>query len=238
MRLTKTLGFAGALVLSAVLGGTLIGSTLATDDATTDAAAGGEYCDTFMDALASELGTDRAGLVAAGQSAANAAIDAAVAAGDLTDERATALRERIDSYDGEGCGLFGHGFARGFHAGVDRGMARGFFRGDVFEAAATALNLESADLIDQARDAGSLEALAEAQGVSYDDVKASVLAAVQADLDATVAEGMDQARADAAIERLTTWLDNGGQLNGRGFGGGHGHGPRGNQDTSAEDAGA
>ncbi len=238
MRLTKTLGFAGALVLSAVLGGTLIGSTLATDDATTDAAAGGEYCDTFMDALASELGTDRAGLVTAGQSAANTAIDAAVSAGDLTEERATALRERIDSYDGEGCGLFGRGFARGFHAGVERGIDRGFLRGDVFEAAAAALDLESADLIAQARDAGSLEALAETQGVAYDDVKTAVTAAVQADLDAAVAEGMDQARADAAIEHLTTWLDNGGEFDGRGPGGfGHGRGHHGTED-GAEDTGA
>ena len=32
MRLSKSLGFAGALVLSAIIGGTLIGSALATDD--------------------------------------------------------------------------------------------------------------------------------------------------------------------------------------------------------------
>ena len=38
MRLTKSLGFAGALILSAIVGGTLIGSALATDaDGTTTA---------------------------------------------------------------------------------------------------------------------------------------------------------------------------------------------------------
>ncbi|MEO6577872.1 MAG: hypothetical protein ABIO99_03110 [Candidatus Limnocylindria bacterium] len=248
MRFTKTVGFAGALVLSAVLGGTLIGSALATDEATVsgaDTGASAEYCDTFLDALASELGTDRPGLVTAGQSAANAAIDAAVAAGDVTEERAAALRERIDAYDGDGCGLFGRGFARGFHAVATRGMACGFLGGDVFEAAADALGIDSADLIDQARDAGSLEALAETQGVAYDDVKSSVLAAVQADVDAAVAESMDQARADATIERVTTWLDDGGQLDGPGFGGGRGHfgpghGPGGDRyssDSDSEDAG-
>ncbi len=247
MRITKTLGFAGALLVSALLGGTLIGSALATDEpAASDGqttGAAGEYCDTFLDTLSSELGTDRAGLVSAGQSAANAAIDAAVAAGDLTEERATELRERVDAYDGEGCELFGRAFGRGLHAGEERGMARGFLGGDVFEAAADALGIESADLIGQAREAGSLEALAETQGVAYDDVKASVRAAVQADLDAAVAEGMDQARADAAIEHLDTWLEAGGQFDGRGlggfggFGGGRGHfGPGHHGDGGADDS--
>jgi hypothetical protein len=45
---------------------------------------------------------------------------------------------------------------------------------------------------------------------------------VQADLDAAVAEGMAQERADAVIERLSTWLDEGGELGG--FPGGR-HGP-------------
>jgi hypothetical protein len=110
---------------------------------------------------------------------------------------------------------------------MERGEVRGFLGGDVFEAAAEALGIESADLIGQLHDAGSLEALAEAQGVSYDDVKASVLAAVQADLDAAVAEGLDQERADAAIERLTEWLDEGGEAGpwGGGFHGRGGFGP-------------
>ena len=34
MRLTKTLGAAGALLLSAMVGGTLIGAALATDEST------------------------------------------------------------------------------------------------------------------------------------------------------------------------------------------------------------
>jgi len=205
MRHTKTLGFAGALVLSALVGGTLIGSTLA-QDAETDTA-NGAYCDTFMDTLASELGTDRDGLVAAGKAAANAAIDAAVAAGDLPEERAASLRERIAEADGTECGFFGKGFAHGFGHGV----ARGIVGMDVFEAAAEALGIESSDLIAQYREAGSLEALAEELGVSYEEVKASILASVQADLDAAVTEGLDQERADEILARITTWLDEGGE---------------------------
>lgn len=233
MRLTRSLGFAGALILSAIVGGTLIGSALATEDESTTDAAGSEYCDVFMDTLASELGTDRDGLVAAGRTAALAALDAAVAAGDVDAERADAIRQRIEAADGDGCGFIGHGWA--FARGFGHGVARGFLGGDVFEAAADALGIESADLIGQLRDAGSLEALAEEQGASYDDVKASILAAVQADLDAAVAEGLSQERADAALERISDWLDEGGETGGlRGPGRHHRLGPWGPQDDGQD----
>ncbi len=245
MRLTKALGFAGALIISALVGGTLIGSALATEtDSATEEA--GEYCDVFMDTLASELGIDRDGLTAAGKAAAIAAIDASVAAGDVTEERAATIRERIESFDGTGCGLFGHGlrFARGFGHGV----ASGLLGGDVFEAAAEALGIESSELIGQLRDAGSLQALAEELGADYDEITASVLAAVEADLDAAVGEGLSQERADAALERISTWLDEGGEIGGLRPGrGGHwggaggGFGPWGDgddEDGEAEESGA
>ncbi len=236
MRLTKSLGLAGALILSAIVGGTLIGSALATDADGTTTGETSEYCDVFMDSLASELGTDRDGLIAAGKAAALAAVDAAVAAGDLTEERATPARERIEAYDGGGCGFFGHGI--GFERGFAHGVGRGFLGGGVFEAAGDALGIESSELIGQLRDAGSLQALAEELGVDYETVKSTVLAAVQADLDAAVAEGLSQERADAALGRLTTWLDEGGEVGG--FRGHHRFGPWGGNDDEedAEDSGA
>lgn len=244
MRLAKTFGFAGAMLASALLGGTLIGSAFATEDPTdpttsSDSRMRGEYCDVFLDTFAGELGTDRDGLVVAGQAAANAAVDAALEAGDLTEERAAAMRERIAAHDGSGCGHLGLGFVRGFHAGAERGFARGFLGGNVMESAADALGIDSADVIGQARDAGSLEALAEAEGVAYADVKAAVIAAVQADLDAAVGEGMSQERADAAIERITQWLDEGGTFDElKRFGPGgrhHDHGPWGDRDASGSE---
>lgn len=245
MRFTRTLGLAGALILSALVGGTLIGSALATEDTDDAETSGrGEYCKVFMDALAAELSVDRDGLVAAGRSAANTALDAAVAAGDLDAEHADALRARIAKADGTGCAWIGKGFAAGFERGLDRGAAKGFLGGNVFEAAADALDIESSELIGQLRDAGSLEALSEELGATYADVTASVLAAVQADLAAAVAEGMDEERADTVIKRLTNWLDGGGELGG--FGRGHGfpgrgHGPwsdRGGDDPESEDSGS
>jgi hypothetical protein len=224
MRFTKALGAAGALIVAALVGGTLIGSTLAIDgtDSTDDTMSGAAYCETFRDALASELGVTADELLAAGQAAANATIDAAVAAGDLDEERAEALRERIAEADGSECMGYGHAFGRGFGIGFERGVARGFLGGDVFEAAADALGIDSADLLGELRDAGSLQALAEAQGASYDEVTAAILAAVQADLDAAVTDGLDQDRVDEVIERLTAWLDEGGEV---GDGPGLGHGP-------------
>lgn len=225
MRFTRSLGFAGALIAAALVGGTLIGSAMATDDTTeSGGSVAGTYCDTFMDTFAAELGVSREDLVAAGQSAATVAVDAAVEAGDLSEERADRLRERIAEYDGSRCGAFGHGFKRGFGHGFDRGVARGLLGGDVLEATADALGIESAELIGQLREAESVQALAEQQGLAYDEVSAAILAAIQADLDAAVAEGMSQERADRIVERLTTWLEEGGQLDGigrRGFGPGH-----------------
>ena len=209
MQLIKALGFAGALVLAAIVGGTVIGSVLATEE--TDATrATTEYCDVFMESMATELGVTRETLVAAGQVAAGSALDAAVAAGDLSEERAAEIRERIADADGEECRWFGHGFGRGHGPG----MARGLLRGDVFDAAADALGIEGSDLIGELRDAGSLEALADEHGVGYDEVKAAVVAAVE--------EGMDEERAAKVIERLTTWLDGGGQLDEARFRPGHG----------------
>lgn len=224
MRLAKTLGGAGALITAALIGGTLIGTTLAVGDGAQDgrrlAANAAAYCETFLDTFASELGTTRDGVVAAGKAAANAAIDAAVAAGDLTEERATALRERIAAFDGSGCELIGRGLGGGSGGHGAGGHLGRFLRGETIEAAADALGLEASELPAALRDAGSLEALATAQGVSYDDVRATVLAAVEADLDAAVAEGdIEQEHADIILERATTWLEDGGDLRGRHRGG-------------------
>lgn len=208
MHLTKVLGACGALIAAAIVGGTLIGPAVAADetDATGDA---GAYCETFLEVFAAELGVTRDEVTAAGKSAATQAIDAALAAGDLSEERAAALRERIEAATGEQCGLLAP-----FRAGFGHGWARGFLSADVLDAAAGALDIERSELIGQLRDAGSLQALAEELGVSYGEVTASVLDSVRGDLEAAVSEGLPQERADAAIEHVTEWLDSGGELGG------------------------
>ncbi len=263
MTLPKILGGAGALVLSALVGGTLIGSALATDettdpstDATGDQTA---YCEVFRETLASELGVTSDQLLSAGKSAANAAVDAAVAAGDLDPDRAAAITERIDAFDGD-CAAIGRRFEAGFGVGFGRGVDRGLALGVRLEPAADALGMTAADLHEALVDAGSLQAVADAQDVAYDAVKAAILDSVQARLDQAVAAGLDQERADAVLAKVTAWLDGGGQLDelpggGRAFGPGHGRGHGGvgpgvgpgfgpwgdgddGTDSSVEDAGA
>lgn len=237
MTILKPLGAAGALIAAALVGGTLIGSTLAVDEETdTDAGDTTSYCETFRDSLATELGVSADELTAAGKAAATATIDAAVAAGDLDEDRAATLRERIAAHDGscDGLGPFARGFGRGFGMGFERGLGNGPVGGmriGALEAAADALGIDPVDLREQLSDGASLQEIA---GDSWDDVKASVLGDVQARLDEAVAEGLDQERADTILEHITAWLDGGGQLDGMGGpaggmvpGQGRGHGPGG-----------
>jgi hypothetical protein len=235
MGIAKLLGGAGVLIATALVGGTLIGSALAapegTDTTTTSTdlrgpwlAGDGEYCEVFLDTFASELGVSRDDLLPAGKAAAIAAIDAAVEAGDLDEDRAATMKERIDELDEAGCGM---GFGLGFGRGLAIGEAHGLMRADVLEAAADALSLESAELIDRLADDVSLQDVAEAEGVDYEAVKTAVLDAVRADLDAAVAEGLDQDRADAMLDRISTWLEEGGERGIGRFGGPGGPGHRG-----------
>ncbi|HET6380635.1 MAG TPA: hypothetical protein VFH63_06315 [candidate division Zixibacteria bacterium] len=217
MTFLKALGGAGLLIATALVGGTLIGSVMAAPGTTSDPArddahgpigAGGEYCEVFLDTLASELGVERDALLPASKAAAVAAIDAAVANGDLDEERAEALKERIEAIEDDGCAfLRGPAFARGFA----HGLARGFTHADVLDAAAEALGMSSAEVIDAMAGGASLQEIAQGAGVSYDDVTAAVIADLQADLAEAVERGLDQERADAILERVQSWLDDGGE---------------------------
>jgi hypothetical protein len=236
--MAKLLGGAGLLVATALIGGTLISGALAAPDADPSSTAvdghgpfgfGGQYCDVFMDTFASELGVSRDDLLPASKAAAVAAVDAAAEAGDLDEDSAANLRERIEGLDETGCEM-GMGLGLGFGRGLAMGAAHGFMHADVLDSAANALGLEPDELIDRFSDGSSLQEIAEAEGVDYDDVKSAVVAAVQSDLDAAMADGLDQERADSTLERLQAWLDDGGaqgfgRIGGMGFGRGHAGGP-------------
>ena len=232
MRMAKLITGAGLLVVASVIGGTLIGGVLAAPrtapgtDASTDTQGGswlggaaGEYCDVYLDTLASELGVNRDDFLPASKAAAIAAIDAAVAGGDLDEDRAAQLKERIEGIDEAGCG-----FIRALGKSFGHGFGHGFVSADVLDAAADALGLDSAALLTQLADGNSLEEVARSEGVAYDTVKAAVTDALQEDLDAAVAEGLDQERADTVMQRVQTWLDEGGEPGFGRFFGRHGRG--------------
>jgi len=212
----KLLGGAAALITAALVGGTLIGSVLAAPGSTASddplLAVGedpsgekGEYCQIFLDTFAEELGVSTDELAPAAKAAATAAVNAAVEAGDLTEEQGAAAIERINNWDGTGCAWIGFHLRHGAHHG-----ARVEFMSGVFEAAAETLGMEVSELREALGDS-TLEEVAEAEGVDYADVVAAALASAKADLDAAVEAGtITQDKADQIYERLETWLNEGG----------------------------
>ena len=205
MKTLKTFGLAGGLVTAALVGGTLISAATAApaspsatnpgDLEEVDVAA---YCQTWKDAFAAELGVSADDLVPAAKAATIAAIDAAVANGDLPEDIAARMKEQVENADGDGCRLLGAGFrAWGGHA------ARADFRLDWVTAASETLGMEPVDLIAALRDGDSLRQVAQDQGVAYDVVSQAILDAAKADLDALVEAGrITQERADERLEKL------------------------------------
>lgn len=229
MRTLKTAGFAGALVAAALVGGTVFSAVFAASPApssgtSTDPSADPSakprlidtaYADAFLDKLASELGVDRSALGPATLAATNAAIDAAVAAGDIDAERATQLKARLAELDDPAVLLVRPGLG---HGPRDHGPGRpriafGIGLKDAIDAAATALKLDQAALLEAVRDGKSLKEIAAAQNVDYATVSNAILDVVKKHLADEVAdEDLTQARADALLERVTTWLSEGGDL--------------------------
>jgi hypothetical protein len=216
----KTLGIAGALVAAALVGGTLISAALAAPTSPRSSASGadladGAYCETWQKAFADELGVSVDDLLPAAKAASIAAVDAAVAAGDLTEERATALKEKINAAEGNGCRFFGHPFA-----GIGHGGDKAHFGGPLLSVAAEALGIDPGELMRSLRSGDSLQDVATAQGKDYNAVKQAIHDAVKTKLDAAVADGLDQARADEILSKIDEALA-GGDF--PAMGPGHGH---------------
>lgn len=222
----KTLGIAGGMIAAALVGGTLISAALAAPSSPNsntgaDLADKGAYCDTWQKAFADELGVSVDDLLPAAKAASVAAIDAALAAGDITAERATALKEKIAAADGSNaCRFFGHPFAGGGHGN------KAHFGGPLLSVAAEALGMDPGALVQALRSGDSLQDVATAQKKDYADVTKAIHDAAKTKLDAAVADGLDQAKADELLSRLDAALASGDFPQwGRGHGGfpGFGH---------------
>ena len=116
-----------------------------------------------------EARRDDAELENAYKAAALERLDAAVAAGRLTEEQADAIRERIESGDFLG---------QPPSASVRRARLRGR-RPLHLERAADYLGLTEAELHEQLRDGQSLAEIAKAEGKSVDGLKQALLAAAK-----------------------------------------------------------
>ena len=224
MKNIKTLGMAGGLVAAALVGGTLINAALAAPSSPNPNASAANpadkaaYCDTWQKTFADQLGVSVSDLLPAGKAASIAAIDAAVAAGDMTAERATALKDKIAAADGSNaCRFFGHPFAGGGNGG------KAHFGGPLLSTAADALGMDPGALVQALRNGDSLKDVATAQGKDYATVTKAIHDAAKTKLDAAVTSGLDQARADAMLAQIDQALASGdlSQLHpGRGHGGG------------------
>lgn len=218
-------GFAGLLVVAALVGGTVIGSVAATtpQGATTaptipaaaPAASGtpagakaAEYCADFRRAFAANLGVAESALAPAAKSAALATINAAVADGTMPKARGDRLRARIEAANADGCALLAGRFGARAAGGTVQ-AALGVVK-DGVAAAAKALGVTPAELGARLRAGDTLKVVAADKGVPSDQVSAAVIASVKADLDAAVTAGtIKQAREDRILARLTANLANG-----------------------------
>lgn len=220
MKSLKVLGGAGALVAAALVGGTLMSVVSAAPGATPSPASGGQstgtqattqsgqagaYCQTYLDAFAQQLGVDESALVPAAKAAADATIDQMVTDGKLSQAAAAALKQRIDSASGNGCGVLA---ARWQQLLVRYGVRQ--LGQDMFQAAASTLNLTPAQLRDDLRGGDSLKQIANSQGVSYDTLTTAIVNAAKTDLDKAVSAGKISAdRETTILDRISKALQDG-----------------------------
>lgn len=211
----RILGFSGALVAAALVGGTIMSAVAAAPPraATPDAAAAGPtdlatlvdpgaYCQVFRRAFAANLGVAEADLGPAAKKAAITTIDAAVAAGDITKAVGDRLKAKVAAAEGDGC--------RWFAPHLKRVAGAVHLVRDGVTAAAQVLDMTPAELRTELRAGKTLKEIAAAAGVTYDTLTTAVIAAVKADLDAAVKAGtITQARADRILDRLERNLADG-----------------------------
>ena len=184
------------LVISAVAVAVAVGAGAAIA-ATTKAFDPREEQEAFQAAVAEKLGVTTAELEDAYREAALERLEAAVAAGRITEAEAAAIRERIESGDF----LEPHGFGFGFGGHVHGPGYR-------LSTAADYLGLTEAELDERLRAGNSLAEIARAEGKSVDGLKQALLADAKKKLDHAVDEGLlTAAQRDEMLERLEATVD-------------------------------
>lgn len=167
---------------------------------------------TFLDRVAEKLGIEAGRLEQAIRDAKSDQIEEALAEGDITEEQAQRLRERIEEFDFDGGRPFGFGFKFGGGDGI-AGCARGLVLGGVLPFAdgrlAEFLGMTPEELRDALREDGAtLAKVAEANGATRDELKAFLLGGVRERLDEAVAEGdITQEQADRCLERFDAGVE-------------------------------
>ncbi|MBI3977208.1 MAG: hypothetical protein HY331_03390 [Chloroflexi bacterium] len=226
MRRDRWVGLAaGAAVVVAALA-LLVGSAFAeppTPGATPNAKQDrGRYAQVFLSKLAGILGVDEAKLKDSIKQAASQTVDQAVQDGELTQEQATKLKERIQKAEPGALG-FGHfGLRGGPHArGPHRGPAAIAALGrDVHNAIAQKLGMTADQLHQELRSGKTLDQIAQEKGVTKQDLGQAAADAAKPKLDEAVKNGrITQQQADQILQQLRSGdiLHTKGHLKGRPF---------------------
>lgn len=180
---------------------------------------------TFLDRVAAKLGIETGTLEQALTDARTEEIDDAVESGDLSQEEADRLKERLENapagapffghafkfghrFDGEGGGFgmeFGIGGPERFHWGFGPGLG---FRDGAADLSAF-LGITEAELKEElSADGATLSSVAEAHGKSVDELKAFITGKLSEKLDEAVANGdLTQEQADQIEARMAEHLD-------------------------------
>lgn len=152
--------------------------------------------------LAKQLNVSPEQFLAAEKAVMLQRIDARVAAGTMTAAQAQQAKDRIDAAANIRLS-FGAGRER-----HERGGALMAVRRDTIQAVATKLGITPLALETELRAGKSLAQVAQARNVTRDELKATMRAAVKADLDKAVAAGkLTQAREDALLAKFDQNVD-------------------------------
>jgi uncharacterized protein (DUF433 family) len=157
------------------------------------------YAQTFWQTLASKLNTTVDKLQAAVRDALKATVAKMLTDGKLTQQQADKINSGIDSLPFNKQPFGGFMGGRGF----DGGRARFDISATAFDAAAQKLGMTTQDLTTELRNGKALTDVAKEKNVSSEDLKAAIVAAVDAQLDQAVKDGnLTQAQADKAKSQL------------------------------------
>ncbi len=201
---------------------------------------------TFMDRVAEKLGIDTPKLQDAVKGARSDEIDDAVENGDLTQQQADNLKQRLDAMPEGGAGFGFPGGPKGFRGGpggMMPGMPAPMIPGIGLPEAADKLAGFLGITADQLKtelqaDNATLATVADAHGKSRDALKTFISDGVKAKLDEAVTnQDLTQKRADEMLAQLDEHLDQMIDAKCGGFGGRHFRGPGMHMEDAPEDQG-
>jgi len=156
---------------------------------------------TFLDRVAQKLGIETGQLRDAIKSARNDEIDARVQSGELTQQQADRLKQKLEHLPDD----FGFGFGRARHGAPKLGFGAGMTP----QKLADFLGISVDQLAMELRaDNATLASVAAAHGKSRDELKQFIADTADANIDQAVADGrLTQQRADDLKQRLQDRLD-------------------------------